>query len=162
MGKRTESLEYAISEKNKELRDMMQSIGIERRKWFEKNFPDDFEKHFNTDNKLQYMKSCLSDFMVHSVNLRNASHFDVNDASITTTTWIEEEIGSTENWFFLFPNVTRDMETAIVIKLFHGCTINWDGAILRHCSALPRLRGGNRSTTAGNCELRRRRRGTQT
>ena len=157
MGKRSETQEYVVSEKDSNIRSLMTSIGIERRSWFQNEFPKEFEEHFSTENNLDYMKPCLSDFMVHSINLRNASHYDVSDVTITTTTWVEDQIGNTDNWYFLFPNVTRDMETAIVIKLFHGCTINWDGAKLRHCSSLTRLRGGN-GTSAGNCELRRRRR----
>ena len=158
MGKRSESLEYSISRKNRDIQEMMTSIGYERKKWFQDQFPDDYLEYFNTENQLDYMKTCLSDFMVHSINLRNASHYDVNDATITTTTWVEDEQDSTHNWYFVFPNVTRDMKKAIVVKLFHGCTINWNGAVLRHCSSLTtRLRGGD-GTSAGNCELRRRRR----
>ena len=48
------------------------------------------------------------------------------------------------------------MRRAIVIKLFHGCTINWNGALIKHCSSntTQRIQGGG--TSAGNCELRRK------
>ena len=159
MGKRSESKEYSISNQNEEVRKMMTSIGLERKKWFKEQFPIEYKEYFSSENKLDYMKTCLSDFMVHSVNLRNASHYDVNDATITTATWVEDKIGETENWYFVFPNLTRDLKRAMVVKLFQGCTINWDGKLVRHASSLTRLRGGaGRSSSAGNCELRRRNR----
>ena len=40
-----------------------------------------------------------------SVNLGNASHFDVNDASQGFSVWTEEVPGLDANWFFVLPNV---------------------------------------------------------
>ena len=159
MGKRSESKEYVISKHNQDVRKLMTEIGNERKLWFMKEFPEEYKEQFSTENNLEYMKSCLSDFMVHSVNLRNASHNDINDATLTSTTWIEDTVGDTENWYFVFPNLSRDLKKAIVVKLFDRCTINWDGALVCHASSLTRLRGGaGTSTSAGNCELRRRNR----
>ena len=64
------------------------------------------------------MKSCLSDFMVHCVNLRNASHYNINDATITTSTCVEDDIGETQKWCFVFPNLTRDLKREFLVKKF--------------------------------------------
>ena len=158
LGKRDEQRQYVTSARNRDIRVMMRQIGLERKQWFEKEYPDEYNKHFSTPNTLQYLRNTLSDFMVHSVELCNSAHYDVNDETITTATWIEETIGNTANWFFIFPNVTRDMKKAIVIQLFHGCTVTWDANELKHCSSKVeyRIRGGGGGTSAGNCELRRR------
>lgn len=96
--------------------------------------------------------------MAHSINLCNSSHYDSSDDSLSVCTWVEDEEGSTDNWYLVFPNVTQDYKRAIIIKLFHGCTISWDARTLRHCSSKTiRLRGGQ-GTSAGNCELRKRNR----
>ena len=98
--------------------------------------------------------------MVHSIALCNASHYDVDDVTITTSTWVEEVIRNTKNWYLVFPNISIHDSKGVVIKLFHGCTVNWDASKLRHASSKPqytneyRLRGGGQS--AGNCELRKK------
>ena len=86
MDKRSEMLEYVVSGKDKNIQDLITSIGRERRSWFENECPKEIEQHFSTENQLNYMKPCLSDFMAHNINLRNASHYDVSDATITTST----------------------------------------------------------------------------
>ncbi|KAI2492939.1 hypothetical protein MHU86_21617 [Fragilaria crotonensis] len=40
-----------------------------------------------------------------SINLANSSHFDVNDASQGFTIWTEDYPGSTEDWYFVLPNM---------------------------------------------------------
>ena len=150
--------EFKPSEKNEDIKNTMKIIGSSRNEWFQTNHKEDYDNNFNKDIKLEYMKEALSDFMVHSISLCNSSHYDCNDESITVATWVEETLGNTENWYLVFPNVTKDFKKAIVIQLFHGCCISWDAKLLRHASSKPtyRIRGGG--TSAGNCELRRRNR----
>ena len=154
--------EYKPSEKNEDIKNTMKIIGSSRNEWFQTNHKEDYDNNFNKDIKLEYMKESLSDFMVHSTSLCNSSHYDCNDASITVATWVEETLGNTENWYLVFPNVTKDFKKAIVIQLFHGCCISWDAKLLRHASSKPtyRIRGGG--TSAGNCELRRKNRNRNT
>ena len=115
-------------------------------------------KFFTAQPSLSYMSDSLSDFMVHSTALANSSQYDVYDDRVTVSTWIEETIQNTMNWYFVLPNVTTDNNKATVIKLFHGCTICWDASKIRHASSKVqyRLRGGG--TSAGNCELRKKNR----
>ena len=87
---------------------MIQKIGSLRKQWFIYNFSDDFETNVNNQIELSYMKDGLSDVMVESVELSNSSHYNVFDDSITVTTWIEEKLNVTDNWFLVFPNVTYD------------------------------------------------------
>ena len=157
LGRRNEKQEYSICKRNTNVTDLMASIGKCRKTWFKKRFPEEYKYQFDDEPNLDYCRESLSDFMVHSISLGNSSHYDVNDVSMTTSTWVEESIGNTQNWFLVFPNVSVDSERATLIQLFHGCTICWDAYKLRHASSVPsyRLRGGY-GTSGGNCELRRK------
>ena len=97
--------------------------------------------------------------MVQSTSLCNSSHYDVNDDTITITTWVEETIGNTTNWYLVFPNISlNNSSNGTIIQLYHGCTVTWDAAALRHASSRVsyRLRGGGQSS--GLCETRRKQR----
>jgi hypothetical protein len=84
-----------------------------------------------------------------SVDLGNATHYGVHDASqrfLSVKT--ENTMGSGANWFFLLPNVhgVRDDGThfnGIAIKLRHGTVISWDGRVVKHCTAVSILGGNN-------------------
>jgi hypothetical protein len=76
-----------------------------------------------------------------SINLGNASHNDVHDASQGFSVWTEELRGVGYNWFVVMPNVygrRPDGSTfsGIAIKLLYGVAISWDGRVLRHCTSL--------------------------
>jgi hypothetical protein len=81
-----------------------------------------------------------------SVDLGNASHFDVHDASQGYSVWTEELRGRGKNWFFIMPNLhgTRPDGThfaGVAVKLTHGIAISWDGRIIRHCTSLSKPDG---------------------
>ena len=147
--------EYVLSKNNKDIQQLIYSIGSRRRLWFKNNFPIEFNDNFKSDINVTYMKNGLSNFMVHSIGLANSSHYDINDKSVTVTTWVEETINNTVNWYLVFPNVSCDNKNAIIIQLFHGCTIVWDASLLRHASSKVcyRIKGGGKSS--GLCELRK-------
>jgi hypothetical protein len=77
-----------------------------------------------------------------SVNLGNASHFDVHDASQGFSVWTEEVPGCGANWYFILPNVHgtkpdgRTKFRGIAVKLAHGVAISWDGPVSRHCTSV--------------------------
>jgi hypothetical protein len=77
-----------------------------------------------------------------SVNLGNAYHVDMHDASHGFSVWTEEVPGRGANWFFILPNVhgTKPdgctMFRGIAIKLGHGVATSWDGPVLRHCTSV--------------------------
>ena len=98
-------------------------------------FPELYNEKFNGPTTLPYTKDSLSDTMVHSISLTNASHYDFDDISHTCATWIEEFEGITNNWYLVFPNVCINGSKGMVIKLFDGCTVNWDASLLRHASS---------------------------
>ena len=151
-----EGNEYTSSFRNGDITNLIIDISMKRKRWFKLNHLEEYTTNFSTNVYLPKYEYCLSDFMAHSVDLCNSSHYDVGDDSMSTCTWIEEDIGKTDNWYFVFPNVTMDYKKAIVIKLFNGCTITWDARKLRHASSRTiRIRGGG-GTTAGNCELRKK------
>ena len=149
--------EYISTQNSEEITNLMIDISKKRKHWLKKEMLEEYTNNFSSPVGLKKFEYCLSDFMVHSVNLCNPSHYDVNDDSISVCTWIEDNPGTTDNWYLVFPNTTLDYKKAVIIKLFHGCTIAWDARVLRHASSKTvRLRGGN-SNTAGNCELRKQR-----
>lgn len=84
-----------------------------------------------------------------SVNLSNASHYDVNDASQGFSIWTEDEPGTTKNWYFVLPNLVgtfpdSDREyKGIAIKLSHGVLVSWDGRLIRHCTSVKTRHAGN-------------------
>ncbi|KAI2503991.1 hypothetical protein MHU86_10488 [Fragilaria crotonensis] len=77
-----------------------------------------------------------------SVNLSNASHYDVNDACQGFSIWTEEKPGTTDDWYLVLPNMQgtfpySDREYyGIAIKLTHGVLISWDGRLIRHCTSI--------------------------
>jgi hypothetical protein len=77
-----------------------------------------------------------------SINLGNASHFDVHDASPGYSVWTEEVPGRGANWFFVLPNVHgtkpdgRSTFRGMAVRLGHGVAISWDGRVIRHCTSV--------------------------
>ena len=78
----------------------------------------------------------VSTSMLLSCDLMNASHYDIHDASVSFTIWTETKPGSIRDWYFVLPNVLiKYRETTfsgLCFRLFHGCSIAWDGRIIRH------------------------------
>ena len=72
--------------------------------------------------------------IVVSCNLMNSFHVDVNDDTKTILTWVTNNLLTSNNWYFILPNVTRDMKTALVLKIEHGVTIEFDSTTVFHCS----------------------------
>jgi hypothetical protein len=77
-----------------------------------------------------------------SVDLANASHFDVNDATQGFSIWTEDEPGKTKEWYFVLPNVygrrspgvdgkPGEIFHGVAIKLTHGVLIGWDGRVIQ-------------------------------
>ena len=78
------------------------------------------------------------------VDLGNAAHYEVHDASQAFSVWSENNLGTTTYWYFLMPNLhgVKDVGThynGIAIKLRHGTAISWDRRVVRHCTAVPCL-----------------------
>lgn len=84
----------------------------------------------------------VSHSMDVSVDLSNASHYDVNDASQGFSIWTEDKPGSTKDWYFVLPNVFGKKEengrtyNGMAIRLTHGVLISWDGRLIRHCTSM--------------------------
>ena len=81
-----------------------------------------------------------------SVDLGNASHFDVHDASQGFSVWTEDLRRCGSNWFFVMPNIHgRGPDGApfagVAIRLTHGVAISWDGRVIRHCTSLSKPNG---------------------
>ena len=77
--------------------------------------------------------------MVTTVNFFNECHTDLDTTkSISMWYYTNGNKESYENGYFLFPDLRMDGSgKALAIKLEHGSVIEWDGRILRHCTAVP-------------------------
>jgi hypothetical protein len=84
-----------------------------------------------------------------SINLANSTHYDSNDGSHGLSIWTEEYPGTTEDWYFILPNMRgkfpgTDREyNGIAIRLSHGVLIGWDGRVIRHGTSMVSSRLGN-------------------
>ena len=84
---------------------------------------------------------CVGYTIDMSVNLGNASHYDIHDASQGYAVWTEDNPSVGFNWYFILPNVhgvKPDGATfsGLAVRLCHGAAISWDGRVLRHCSSI--------------------------
>jgi hypothetical protein len=81
-----------------------------------------------------------------SVDLANASHYSVNDASQGFSVWTEDMPGVADNWYFVMPNlhgVSVDGKSfnGVAGKICHDTTFFWVGHIIRHCTSRSRPDG---------------------
>jgi hypothetical protein len=90
-------------------------------------------------------KSSMTQGYDQSVNLGNASHFDVMDAKTGISVRTELKPGTAKNWYFVLPNLRLshggNKHVGVFIKLDHGTAISWDGRIIRHCTSVTDVNG---------------------
>jgi hypothetical protein len=94
--------------------------------------------------------------MNFSVDLANSSHFDPNDACQGFAVWAEKMKGKAKNWYFFCPNVrvhsgNDKVYDGLVIQLFHGVSIAWNGALVRHATARTEAGSNNRCYAGHFC-----------
>ena len=81
--------------------------------------------------------------MVASVDLGNATHYDVNDVSPALLIYDEIVPGCATNWYFVFPNIlikyADKTYNGLAIRCGRGVAINWDGRLQRHGTAITNL-----------------------
>jgi hypothetical protein len=77
--------------------------------------------------------------MTVSYNLCNSTHYDVGDASVGYSIWVELNPGEAKNWYFVLPNVIIQYMgktyNGLALKLSHGTCIAWDGRVICHGSS---------------------------
>jgi hypothetical protein len=82
-----------------------------------------------------------------SVDMANASHYDVGDCSQGICIWLEEMPGLATGWYFVMPNmyccIDGRMYNGINICLCHGTAISWDGRVIRHGTSVSHHNGWN-------------------
>ena len=66
--------------------------------------------------------------VIISEDLGNAAHIDEQDIGYSCSLWFEKQLGTAQNWYFLFPHVIAFKDEVkhcgLVIQLFHGCLIS--------------------------------------
>ncbi len=88
----------------------------------------------------------LSAYGLVSVDLVNAGHYDL-DTSVGISVFNEKVAGRAVDWYFVLPNVYRVVggdgdsgveseRKGLVLRLFDGCVIAWDGRKVFHCTGL--------------------------
>ena len=82
----------------------------------------------------------VSSSMAVSYDYANATHYDVNDASMGFVMFAESNPLSTQGWYFTLPNVLVKFQSrtyhGLALKLNHGACIHWDGRIIRHGTSI--------------------------
>ena len=81
--------------------------------------------------------------IMFSRDLANAAHIDFKDNSRSFAIWVEEKPGVAQNWYFVLPDVSIDGSKGVLIPLFHGCAISWNGRIIRHATSRTHSGEGN-------------------
>ena len=91
------------------------------------------------------LKDAPGSRMMISVNLANSPHYDTGDTSESVAIWVEEKPGQSKNWFFVLPNVSYNGSKGVVVKLYHGLVISWDGREIFHCTSETKVGEGNKA-----------------
>ena len=122
------------------------------RKLLDKYFREDVRKIIDADRKqgITASKSMggndgISAYCLISRDLINAAHYDL-DTTVSITIFHEKIDGIAKDWFFVLPNTVvngKNSNKAVVIKLFDGCTLCWDGRKIYHCTGTRDIGEGN-------------------
>jgi hypothetical protein len=78
--------------------------------------------------------------MIYTIDLRNASHYDINDMKYSLSIWASDDPDKLRGkWFFVLPNVRVELSNGaiydrLIIVLDDCVQILWDGRVLRHCT----------------------------
>jgi hypothetical protein len=82
----------------------------------------------------------VSASMAVSVDLANATHYDVHDASMGFVVFAESKPHTTTDWNFVLPNVLVKFRNqtyhGLALKLHHGACVHFDGRIIRHGTSM--------------------------
>ena len=122
------------------------------RKLLDRYFKDEVREIMNADKSQKVTPSeamggdnGISAYTLVSRDLINAAHYDL-DTSVGISIFTEKIPGKSTNWFFVLPNTTvngKSDKKAVIIKLFDGCTLSWDGRKVYHCTATDDVGDGN-------------------
>ena len=123
---------------------------IEMRRLLELYFCEEIKDIINADmqqGKVPSMnmggKHGISSYCLISKDLINSAHFDL-DTSMGISVFREDIVDKAVGWYFILPNTSmKSSDKAIIIKLFNGCAISWDGRKVFHCTGLKDLGENN-------------------
>lgn len=105
-----------------------------------------------TPSELMGGSDGLSAYCLVSMDLINAAHYDL-DTSVSMTIFNERMIGKADDWYFVLPNTfaeSDEKERSIIIQLFDGCAICWDGRKIFHSTATKEIHIKDGNHTYGN------------
>lgn len=141
--------DYISMRKNK---DGIRKYSLKAREVLEKYFKSEIMDIIEADKKQGIVPSNdmggtrgISAYALVSRDLINAAHYDL-DTSFGLSVFNEKNIGAAKGWYFVLPNTIIDggnVNKAIVIELFDGCTLAWDGRKIFHCTAAKEIGENN-------------------
>lgn len=139
--------------------EMVREYSLEARKLLSRYFSKEVSEIIKADRNqtvtptwLMGGDDGLSAYCLVSRDLVNSAHYDL-DTSVSITIFNEKMVGTAEDWFFVLPNTMKEHdkdEKAIVIRLFDGCTICWDGRKIFHATATRDIGLNKGNHTYGN------------
>lgn len=141
-----------ISMKDEAMMDCCRTYNIIARNLLDKYFKEDVKDIIEADRRQGIVpsesmggKDGISAYSLVSRDLVNAAHYDL-DTSVGISIFNERIPGLGINWFFILPNTIVEggsKDKAIMIKLFDGCTLSWDGRDIFHCTGTLDVGSGN-------------------
>ena len=119
---------------------------IEMRRLLENYFKEEISEIINADRRQGKFAGHdmgdtdgISAYCLVSKDLVNSAHYDL-DTSPGISLFVEDTIDKATGWYFILPNTySNETKKAIIIKLFNGCAISWDGRKIFHCTGLENL-----------------------
>lgn len=146
--------DYVSMKKNSE---NVREYQIAARKLLDGFFSDEIDEIIEADRKQLVIPSFamggedgISAYSLVSRDLINSGHYDL-DRSVSMTIFNERIVGEAKDWCFVLPNTIKKndkSEKAIVINLFDGIAICWDGRKIFHATGTKDIGKGNH--TYGN------------
>lgn len=157
-GYRKKETLYASTRDNEYDSEKMLLMSTKARETLDKYFPEEVKDILSSDSK-QGIKTIdamggengVGAYTIVSRDLVNAPHLDVYDRTKSITVFNEKNKGRAVDWYFVLPNTIAKYgshKKAIIIKLFHGCTLSWDGRKIFHCTGLKEV--GENNIVYGN------------
>jgi hypothetical protein len=90
-----------------------------------------------------YIDARVGKSTIISRDYGNATHNDYNDASLSCSIFTELMTGDAQNWMFVLPHCSYNGSKGVVIKLYSGTTLAWDGRLIRHNTSVTALHADN-------------------
>lgn len=97
----------------------------------EQRYPGKRIPQMDTHNQ----EAFIGNTMMVSKDLGNTRHKDIYDKSRCWSLFVSRLGRDVDNWYLVFPDARIGNSKGVVVKLFHGCNVSWDGLVNPHLSS---------------------------